>query len=50
MQSKVRKKTDPPPPVSAAPSPQTSADAQRRADMSTTATKKVRKRRSPFVL
>ena len=50
MQSKFRKKTDPPQPVPDTPSQPTTADARRGADKSTTITKRVRKRRPPFVL
>ena len=50
MQSKFRKKTDPPHPVPDTPSQPITADARRGADKSTTTTKRVRKRRPPFVL
>jgi hypothetical protein len=50
MQTKFRKKTEPPQPVSTAPSQPTTAEARRGADESTTTTKRVRKRRPRFVL
>ena len=50
MQSKSRKKTETPQPLSTAPSQPTITDAARGADKPGTATKRARKRRPPFVL